>query len=191
MAGSSTEESTETEVSVSGLKALISLADTLLVNTKTTESADLITGIGHATGVLSYLLDVIGVNREHPLFEAALLEGVEMATVFAANFDLTMPGVLWVSLHEDDPSAGGAPLVPERVRALMVDLHGDGEEVNIASLQFLIPDDVDGALRYIGLWETEDGDDLIEAGELAQEVDLSNRDHISLSPGGLRVKRDG
>lgn len=189
MVGSSTEESTETDVGTSGLKALISLADTLLVNTKTTDSVALITGLGHTLGVLSYIQDVIGVERDHPLFESALLEGAEMATVFASNFDLKMPGVVWISLHEDDPETGGQPLVPERVRALMVDVHGDGEEVNIASVQFLIPEEVDGWLRYVGIWESEDSNDLIESAHLGQEVDLSKRDHISLSPGGLRMTR--
>ncbi len=176
------------EESVSGIKALLTLATTLLESTDVENPNSIITQIAQANGVLTYLQnEIIGVTRDNPTFEKALLEGSEMATVFASHFDLTMPGVIWISLHEESPEEDGKSILPGRERAFMVDLNGDGERVNITTIIFELPE-LTSQLVYLGLWESETGDDLIEAGQLAKPLPLAGRTSLSLGPGGLRVK---
>lgn len=176
---------------VSGIKALLSLISTLVDSAKPDDATSLVTAIAQATGVLAYLQnEVVGVERDHPLFKKGMLEGSEMAVVFASNFkDLDMPGVIWVSLHEVNPEDGGVSLLGGRERALIVDLNGEGDRVNITSIDFDIPDDIDSELHFLGMWGSQDGDDLIEAGSLQTPLALKDRKHLSLSPGGLRLKK--
>lgn len=174
-----------------GIKALLMLADTILKDFDSEKPESLLSAVGRAQGVLLYIQDsVLGLEKDNDQLQKSQLQGSELALVFASNFDLKVPGIFYISLHTEDPREGGEEMLDGRERTFMIDLEGDGEMVNITTVEFKIPEGMVRKLQYIGMWDSAEGGTLYDAGELHASLELSGPRSLTLSPGGLKTRLD-
>lgn len=172
-----------------GVKALLTLAATLFDGVNTNDSEALLEVVGHVAGVCQYLHEfVLGVDDDNEIYIKALLEGIEMSLVFASNFAFNVPGVVWVSIHQDHPGEGGEPLTPTRTRTYMIDVHGSGEYMNISNINFEFKPPTDKKMNFVGMWDSPEEGTLLDCGSMRVSLDLTGRDVLSLAPGGLRTR---
>lgn len=172
-----------------GVKALLNLTSTLLDGANPNDSESMLNIIGHVVGICQYVQEyVLGVEADNDLYAKAILEGLEMALVFASNFDFRVPGVAYISIHEGHPGKGGEPITPNRVRTYMIDIHGNGEYMNITNIMFVFDEPTEMKLNYVGMWDAPEEGTLLDVGEMRVGLDLAGRDSLSLAPGGLRTK---
>jgi len=176
------------EVKEQGIKALLTLATTFIEEADPERPETMVGALGRASGVLRYIEEqIIGVDGENLYWMKAALEGQELAVVFASNFDLKIPGTVYLTLHEADPREGGEELLTERVKTFMVDLNGDGELVNVTTVELFIPEGQMIKVKYVGLWDDPEGGSLFDIGEMNATMDLTGPHKLTISPGGLRT----
>jgi hypothetical protein len=174
-----------------GIKALLLLTDTILKDFDSTKPESLMSSVGRAQGVLRYIQDsVLGLEKDNEQLQKAQLQGSELALIFASNFDLKVPGIWYISLHSEDPHENAAEMLDARERTFMIDMEGDGEMVNVTTIEFSIPSGMVRKLSHIGLWDEAEGGTLYDAGELHAALELSGPRTLTLSPGGLKVQLD-
>jgi len=176
-----------------GVSALLTLAATFLEEAK--EPAKLITSLAHAAGVIRYFEDhVLNLGQDNRVYLQSRLEGTELARIFALNFEMKIPGAVYISIHSNDPTTGGVELLDTREKTFMSE--ENGEFVNVTSIVFQLPSKSTGrrkkdtqvvAVSFIGLWDEPEGGVLLDKGTINATLQIHDEDRIEIPPGGLRL----